>query len=97
MIQGKSPGQLVLEMGVCSEMLVVGAVVTEIAVLPTQPGDEASRILRGCSSKPVGVPGFISSISPPHLRPSQLFPLPWEAFVLWQRKPDIRKSIIQSG
>lgn len=73
-IQGKSPGQLVLEMGICSEMLVVGAVVTEIAVLPTQPGGEASRILRGCSSKPVGVPALSDPF--PHLisDPADCFP-----------------------
>lgn len=79
----------------CSEILAVEVVVTDdysSSALGQSPLDP-----QRCSSNVVGAPGFSGSISPLHLKASQLLPHPWEAFVLWQRKSDIRKSVIQKN
>lgn len=82
-------------MSLCSEILAVEALAWGSCFSNSALG-QGLRIFRKCSSKVVRVLGFIWFNSPPPLRASQLLPLPWEAFVLWHRKPDVRKSIIQN-
>ena len=96
-IQERSPWTPGSAAGLCSEILAVEVIVTEIVAFQALHWGKASGSSNGALLWQWEVLA-LSDLFPRLIsRPAGLLLLPWEAFVLWQRKPDIRKSVIQSG